>query len=139
MLTRQQLFDAGVTGVIGQGQPSISPRPGNLDAGAPVCEYRQGRVADAPVRCALGWAIPDDLYDQNMDYGGLVLEDILRAIEYEDLSDDFPTDFQEAHDYADRNNFVDNFAYAARRVAEKYRLDTSAINAALVKRQPAHA
>lgn len=57
--TRQELFDNAVRGIFGQGRIAFDG----------MCLYRQSRRADSPVRCAVGWNIPDEEYRSDMEDG----------------------------------------------------------------------
>lgn len=59
MFTRQETFDIAVTGVLGQGGQSIH------EEGHCVYRNEKGR------KCAAGHLIPDDRYDESLEYASV--------------------------------------------------------------------
>jgi hypothetical protein len=68
-MTPQEVFDTAVRGVLGQGRPAIRVREGGT-----VCVFRGADGA----KCANGWLIPDELWDERFD--GLTMEAVTQLL-----------------------------------------------------------
>lgn len=133
-MNRQAIFDAGVTGVFQQARPSMNSQETQ-------CAYR----GNGGTKCVLGWSIPDHKYNEwlegsvpkvvdlyNIDAPESKLARILGARTLKD--EIFLHEFQKCHDgialgYT-AQEFLDIFARLAREFAEKYELNTFALEEA---------
>lgn len=118
MNNTQEAFNRAVAGVIKQGRPSV-------DA-AGRCLYR----GPDGLRCAVGWLIPDELYEPEMEG---VNTNWLRVMWPRAMSacDNrfLVRELQEAHDWASmRGDFLREFKKQCRGVAARYGLDPAVID-----------
>lgn len=141
-LTRQQIFDKAVGGVIAQGGASIRFDGARYEYGPAgteaSCQYRSGPT-DTERSCAVGQLIDDRFYDPNLegevvDHGdGILFTKILPSINL-DRDMDFITKLQICHDQATENavndtDFLHSFRSAAKEVGEDYNLTTEILDA----------
>jgi hypothetical protein len=117
----QKYFDIAVSGVLKQGNPSIS-NSGN-------CKYR-GMNND---RCAIGWLIPDDMYNPKME--GFSINNLCDKYSFPDYIINNLTFFdrlQTCHDFNSEkvNNaeFIDAFKNDVKKLALKYNLSTEVLD-----------
>lgn len=114
-MTRQEMFDTAVRGVISQGAPSVDRFGG--------CLYR----GPNGLRCAAGWLIPDDKYSPELESKTV---DALEGI-FPELQLEFLGALQCAHDYSSldpsTDDFVANFKRRAKSVARDFRLNAAAL------------
>ena len=130
-ITAQEVFDTAVCGIIAQGVRSTDA-DGN-------CVY----LGPDGHKCAAGFLIPDDAYHPSMDSGfGTWFGELCR--EFPELPGhthvNLVEQLQGAHDDAGplrigNTGFVAYFAGRAREIAERYRLGTTAMDAALAARE----
>lgn len=131
MLDRQSSFNRAVAGILGQGALAKN------EYGA--CYYRfdpvtEAHEANAPLRCAIGWLIPDDMYDPNFEkrvphlgVGSITDITLARTVGAETPNDaTFLRDFQrEVHDAAET---LDDFRILARTFATRHNLSTEVLD-----------
>lgn len=118
MMTMQEVFNASVLGVIGQG--GLSFRGDRLIGGGLACLYRgpNGR------KCAVGWLIKDQFYRPELEalkVGDVRMEEALRlsGVDLNPNTVCLLSDLQSAHDgVAD----LDKFIWSARKIAAKFGL-----------------
>lgn len=117
----QQLFDKACSGVVGQGRPSMNHNG--------LCQYRLQHKANAEVKCAIGWLIPDEVYAQHDDfdtgasalqvletvYGWLDQRTIDCLLTLQSIHDEIATDECE--------DFVSEFKRRAAQLALQYNLE----------------
>jgi hypothetical protein len=115
IMTEQQVFNKAVTGVLGQGEPSIT------DDESSACVYRGPRG----LKCAVGFLIKDREYCSQMeevpvmDVIGMVPSLKKRLRDHVSLLDSI----QRAHDAASVNyDFLTHFCGRVVNVANKYNL-----------------
>lgn len=116
----QEWFDRAARGVLAQGKPSMG-----TFRGRPSCMYR-GSDGE---KCNFGHLIEDSEYDSNME--GSSAQGITRH--FSQLERFMPhikflTYLQNAHDYADRTDFIPDYKSRMRDLATKYNLNTSALD-----------
>lgn len=133
-MSMQSIFNAIVTGIREQGEPSVFVDPDDWDGGL-TCMYRQRRTqADGSVRtlkCGIGMLISDEDYKPSMEgngVGNLIEAGAFRPEDGVDAS--FYQRMQDAHDdaahhheHSDPAAFMDAFLDCARSVALTYGLD----------------
>ena len=114
---RQAFLDKIVPLVVKQGKRSVDERG--------KCLYR----GPNGLKCAIGFAIPDDRYDPNMDgnYVASVVLQLWRGVVVEGLQADdaaFADAVQSAHDKASGEGraFITDFMERVRKVAERFGL-----------------
>lgn len=125
MLSKQQAFEKAITGILTQGRISFSE---------PSCKYR-GEDGD---KCAIGWLIPDEIYDKKMEECGTltrtypILKKTLNIVD--DLK--FYQKLQKLHDNFYAKNLKHNynfsfrklFAESAKKLANDFKLKTEFID-----------
>lgn len=110
----QAAFDAIVTELLRQGERSASD--------GVLCKYRI-HESDRTLKCVVGWLIPDDQYDEDME--AQCLEIIQRNVPaLRDLELDFLLDMQKVHDEERPYRWAEGFRY----VALIYEIDPSVID-----------
>lgn len=122
-MTRQEVFDAAVGGVLAQGRPSISED-------GKQCLYRGPDGA----KCAAGHLIPDELYRPSFETQSI---DVIaaEALPFE-TSASFLMQLQAAHDAAAGDDhqgicpFLDQFRDEALDIARDYGLSTAVLDQA---------
>jgi len=121
----QQIFDAGVAGVLAQGGYSY-------DAGSHGCFYRGPNGC----KCALGHSIPDNVYDPRFEWqspgysGGESTAKLARLLGAETREDcDVLWDFQNIHDdCAGRGLPLSEFKERCRTFAKQHGLNTDVLS-----------
>jgi len=130
-LTNQQFFDNAVTGVIGQGGPSI---------GGNTCVYR----APDGKKCAAGHNILDEEYDAGFEFGqtpgGMVAVDLCaRLSRWSAVDVDLAARCQSNHDAPALDKglggkaFLRSYVELSLRTARQFGLNTTALDAAAEK------
>lgn len=120
----QELFDYSVGMLIQQGKPSNDC----MIRARAQCLYRG--VAGA--KCAIGWLIPDNKYRPEMEQ--MVLSKVLPLCGWNNIDQRKASllfALQGAHDYAQTNWWLIDFKNRARRVAERFELNTDVLDRAL--------
>lgn len=103
--TRQEIFDGTVNHLRKQGVKSY-------DLISTRCFYR----GPNGTKCAVGWAIPDELYDPAIECAGTVDGLVKLDKKFKDFKDHESLWFklQKIHDRVDINNWEDAFADCAK-------------------------
>lgn len=119
-MTRQEMFDTAVRGVISQGAPSLS------EIGE--CLYR----GPNGLRCAAGWLIPDDKYSSALE--GRSVDTLVEKGIFPIRQREFLDALQCAHDKATMSGltgagFVAKFKLRAEKVAHDFRLNAAVLKA----------
>lgn len=120
-LTKQEILDIAVAGILAQGEPSrassLKENPG------PRCRYRLGEK-----RCAIGWCIPDEQYQERFDDNASLqcVRDNVPSLH--NVSYDFLSELQACHDEAcyggrDPENFIERFLNRCEQFAEQKGLE----------------
>jgi len=124
-LTNQQFFDNAVTGVIGQGGPSVST--------GGTCLYRgHGK------KCAAGHNILDEEYTPNLEgQSAYAVSEVLSR--WNGVDPHAAAQCQGDHDYAYHDSvrlgvaFLPDYVRRSRQTAAAFGLDTTALDAAVAK------
>lgn len=112
-MTAQDIFDKIVLALINQKEKSVDALTGS-------CRYR----GPNNTKCAVGYLIPDDLYDPNME--GVSVDNIL--IQYPTINEMYVhhtfllCKLQSAHDSSDFYNFLPCFLSQAKEIADEMNL-----------------
>lgn len=118
MLTRQDAFDTALAGIRQQGRPSFGPKG--------FCAYR----GEGGCRCAIGWLIPDDRYDPELETKLANHYLVMQALDADQMEYAFFSDMQRfLHDFPSREDvfyepklFLGKMEASARRFAILYDL-----------------
>lgn len=139
-LSRQQIFDIGLAGVLAQGEPSIDWRGG-------TCLYRKVKPDGKVLKCNAGHLIPDHLMTGHMEDMSIDSPDILNTF-FDNGILEFTTkpsivqrqpvvgyrfleEFQRAHDIAAKSTikepekFIDRYKQIMLNLAFKFELVTT--------------
>jgi hypothetical protein len=122
-LNKQEAFDKAVKGIILQGGPS-------REDGGTGCLYRgpDGK------KCAIGYLIPDELYDPDMEGRGMsthAFAKFAKILHWNADDIEFLSGLQETHDNASMSHyFINDFIEYAAMFAAKYNLNTSVLSTA---------
>lgn len=136
-LTRQEIFDKAVGGVIAQGGASIEYEDGAYDYGAPDCRYRAGPTGTERA-CGIGQLIHDEHYSSDLE--GMPVNCVEAPFRYVlvnidiDHDRDFLACLQNCHDDATRDarsdtDFLHRFRSGAKGLAANYNLSTEILDA----------
>jgi hypothetical protein len=137
-MTRQEMFDRAVTGILKQGRFSADSHGScyyRFDPEAPPPELSQYdpsiNYAAAPVRCAVGHLIPDDEYDIRMEgklaWSTQIAEAIGGPADDGDLN--FLCALQAIHDNCARDDkTMDDFKVGAREFALEHNLSIEVLD-----------
>jgi hypothetical protein len=149
MFNRQAAFDAAVTGIIRQGRlsgtangncfyrydPSVDPNGEGEEPGA--------HYSTAPVRCGIGWIMPDDFWQPSFEGTAVYAlpDPVLDRLGLTNQrAKDFAWALQTLHDGAiaepmqDLEEQLVQFVDRARTFARRRRLSTTALEAAWAER-----
>lgn len=126
----QDIFDYVAEKLMEQGEKSISWEQ-------EVCQYRQEH-SDKMLKCAIGWLIPDELYNPGFEDHGGGLEYVLNTlgVTTRDVDDDtyfterylFFRELQECHDNTPEDEFRTGLWNEMSKLANKFNLDKTHLN-----------
>jgi hypothetical protein len=119
MMTQQETFDYVYRKIIEQGGPSVKSMG---FTNSKSCVYR----GEDDRRCAIGWLIPDELYQPTFDNGLETFGDIISCIKLP-LDFTFYQELQACHDDAffrlrEAVNFIEAFKVNMAKFADNYGL-----------------
>ena len=113
-MNKQEMFNKAYLGILKQGKRSTDDNWDNVYRGADGS------------KCSIGFLIPDELYNKNIEYADVGYPMVLELIPHgEDISLDFLYALQEAHDshHGTNETFIDQFKTAMSHVANEFGLE----------------